>query len=392
LYNTYKGWAPLILAGSDPDVPLYSREGTTQGDPMSMAFYAVGVLPLIRALKRDDAIRGVLQVWYADDSSAADNVNKLIEWFQRLIELGPDFGYFPEPQKSVVVVKPTEVEGVQQLMQEAFPVNCPKVTTDQRLLGGHLGDATGKRRYVRDKVEKWVRLINQLAAVAIHHPQAAYTALTRSVQCEWQYLQRTVAGCGLWFAPIEEALTERFLPTLLQVPQISPELRRLYALPVKFGGLGIPDPTRTADAAFATSQAATEHLCDAIRGFVPLRLPDHQAAMRQARSDFKAQKVKACDKELASVLPNLPEDQQRAVERAVKHKTSAWLTAMPSVRNGNKLCAAEWRDGIAFRYGWEPASLQPCCDGCGEPFNADHALKCRKGGLIIRRHNDVCMC
>ena len=49
---------------------MYSMEGTTQGDPMSMAFYAVGVLPLIREVKRDDALTGVLQMWYADDLRA----------------------------------------------------------------------------------------------------------------------------------------------------------------------------------------------------------------------------------------------------------------------------------------------------------------------------------
>jgi hypothetical protein len=107
-------------------------------------------------------------------------------------------------------------------------------------------------------------------------------------------------------------------------------MRQLFALPVKFGGLGIPDPTKTADAAFATSRAATKHLCDAIGGKETLRLPDHQTTMRQAREAYKAQKTKACDAELAVVLDKLAEEQQLAVQRAVAHKTGAWLTAMPS--------------------------------------------------------------
>ena len=251
-------------------------------------------------------------------------------------------------------------------------------------------DVAGKRRYVCQKVEKWVALIGKLADIAVDHPQAAYTAVTRSVQCEWQYVQRTVVGCGPWFAPIEQALVERFLPALLRLEHVSPELRQLYALPVKFGGLGLPDPTCTADAAYATSCAATAHLCEAIRGVQPLRLPEHQEVMRRARADHKAQKDKVCETAQAAVLAKLSEEQQQAVKRAVAHKTGAWLSAMPTARNGNKLCAAEWRDGIAFRYGTEPVGLQPRCDGCGEEFDVDHALKCRKGGLIIRRHNDVC--
>ena len=31
---------------------LYSKEGVTQGDPLSMFLYAVGTLPLIGSLKR----------------------------------------------------------------------------------------------------------------------------------------------------------------------------------------------------------------------------------------------------------------------------------------------------------------------------------------------------
>ena len=29
------------------------------------------------------------------------------------------------------------------------------------------------------------------------------------------------------------------------------------------------------------------------------------------------------------------------------------------------------------------------CDGCGATFTIDHALDCRFGGLVTRRHNEV---
>ncbi len=29
------------------------------------------------------------------------------------------------------------------------------------------------------------------------------------------------------------------------------------------------------------------------------------------------------------------------------------------------------------------------CDGCGTRFDLSHALSCRKGGLVTRRHNEI---
>ena len=53
------------------------------------------------------------------------------------------------------------------------------------------------------------------------------------------------------------------------------------------------------------------------------------------------------------------------------------------------LSALEFRDGLCMRYGIEPPGLPSFCDGCGAPFSKEHAVQCRKGGLVIQRHNEI---
>ena len=39
-----------------------------------------------------------------------------------------------------------------------------------------------------------------------------------------------------------------------------------------------------------------------------------------------------------------------------------------------------------------PADLPACCDGCGADFTKQHGMDCKKGGLVIQRHNEVRDC
>jgi len=48
VFNAYHGWPVLALRGHLGF--LYSKEGVTQGDPLSMFVYAVAILPLILML------------------------------------------------------------------------------------------------------------------------------------------------------------------------------------------------------------------------------------------------------------------------------------------------------------------------------------------------------
>ena len=53
------------------------------------------------------------------------------------------------------------------------------------------------------------------------------------------------------------------------------------------------------------------------------------------------------------------------------------------------LSPSEFRDALAIRYHQTLSKLPTDCDGCGGEFTLQHALDCRKGDLIIQRHNKV---
>ena len=68
LINSYRSDTPLFIDGE----ALMSSEGTTQGDPLAMAMYVIGILPLIRTLHSET----ITQAWFADDAGVS---GKLID-------------------------------------------------------------------------------------------------------------------------------------------------------------------------------------------------------------------------------------------------------------------------------------------------------------------------
>ncbi len=81
-------------------------------------------------------------MWYADDSSKEGKLENVHAWFEKLKVLGPGYGYFPEPNKSIIVVAEADVENAKAVFGEGGP----KITTNQRLLGGHTGSCNGSTR------------------------------------------------------------------------------------------------------------------------------------------------------------------------------------------------------------------------------------------------------
>ena len=91
IINTYHIPSCLFIDGES----IMSREGVTQGDSLAMAFYAIATIPLIEKLRQD-----MLQVWYADDAADAGKLSRMRAWWDKINELGPAFGYFPNATNS----------------------------------------------------------------------------------------------------------------------------------------------------------------------------------------------------------------------------------------------------------------------------------------------------
>ena len=170
-FNTYQGWATLVLRGIDKF--LFSREGAPRGDPLSMFLFAVGTLPLIHRLKKQWR-------WYADDAFACGELSQLLDWFKLLLYHGPADGYYPTRIKCRLVVD----SGLVSQATALFGHLGIKIVSSQHFLGRFIGDSDSSSGFVTEKVQKWVSSVCNLSEIAVVQPQAVYVAMTKSLQCE----------------------------------------------------------------------------------------------------------------------------------------------------------------------------------------------------------------
>ena len=134
LINSYREDSRLFIDGES----IFSREGTTQGDPLAMSMYAIGIIPLINRLSTSAA----KQTWYAYYAAACGAIEQLRAWWDQLNDLGPNYGYFFNPTKTWLIVK----EQHQAKAECLFENSGIHITTDGRQ---YLGSALGTLPFSR---------------------------------------------------------------------------------------------------------------------------------------------------------------------------------------------------------------------------------------------------
>ena len=323
LINTYRDSVRMIVpAGGE----IISREGNTQGDPLTMAMYALAITPLINELSEGHS--ETKQVWYADDATGAGSCSNLRKWWDRISSVGPKYGYFPKSSKSYLVVKPEFEESAKSIFEGT---NICITSGGSRHLGAVIGSSECRDEFVVDKVKTWIDKIRVLADIALTQPHAAYSALTHGVASRWSFITRTTPDIQNLLQPLEDAIHQLLIPALTGRPPCSNVERDIFALPSRLGGLGILNPSTNSQASLHASVTLTTPLVNLITAqnrdgsvFVDEILE----ARKNIRNSNRLRDICHAN-DLDSVLSV---DQKRQIALAKEKGSSSWLTVLANRR------------------------------------------------------------
>ena len=85
------------------------------------------------------------------------------------------------------------------------------------------------KKWLIEKVQKWVKCVHNIASVSKEYPHSAHTVFTKSLQHEWGYILRVVSGAELYFSPLREVI-HNHLPTLTSLDLNSDEKELMWKI------------------------------------------------------------------------------------------------------------------------------------------------------------------
>ena len=226
--------------------------------------------------------------------------------------------------------------------------------------------------------------LKKLCVYAKSQPQAAYADFIHGEQHKFCYLMRTIQGMSQFMQPLDNLINEKFIPTLLDSSITQTECD-LFSLPVRLGGLGIPIFTEKATSDYINSKMLTAPLT-AIIVLQGYDLPDENS-VKCIRADVTKSQSASLTSKTSLIEQNIDSSTLRAVKQAPEKGAGSWLN-VPLEEQGFTLTKREFRDALALRYNKQLRGLPSKCP-CGQTFGVNHALNCKRGGLVIIRHNNI---
>ena len=173
-----------------------------------------------------------------------------------MCELGPKFGYFPEPKKSWLIVKSDCLDKAIHIFNNT---NIQITTQGKWHLGAALGTSQFRNEYIIEKINKWVEELHVLSEIAKIEPQAAYTCFLSGYKHKFNYYMRTIPGIGKLLRKVDEVILTEFISAITGGIFITENDRKLLSLAPRLGGLGIPIFEELCEIKYQNSTMISEH-------------------------------------------------------------------------------------------------------------------------------------
>ena len=152
---------------------LLIQEGVTQGYPLLVVLYGITLVPLSEVLRESDL--GSLIPFYVD-ADVFDGLSRSNKQLMKLLtEIGTDWGYFPEPSRSIFFVdlSEQEEEAKMEFSTEGLGLSFEG---GSQYLGAYLGPWEELDALVKPKVEAWAHWVRVLSNISKRHPSRHFMA------------------------------------------------------------------------------------------------------------------------------------------------------------------------------------------------------------------------
>ena len=224
-----------------------------------MPMYALATIPLINRL---NVALDLKQVWYADDdATASGSLSSLWTWWDHLSSVGPAFGYHANATKTWLLTKEDHVDRAKVLFGDT---NVNITTHGHPHLGAPLGSIEFVHQFVANKVNQWTQELLLLSDIARAQPHSVFAAFTHGYVHKFSFLCRTTPNIEALLHPLEDCIRLNLIPFLTGRPPPNNLVRDLLALPARFGGLGITNPTSLSSIESNSSLSIASHLSSLI--------------------------------------------------------------------------------------------------------------------------------
>ena len=393
-----------------------SLAGVQQGDPLGPLLFSLVLHTLVCKVKA--AVPGLaLNVWFLDDGTLIGKTDDVRAAERIIREEGQALGMDINHDKCELWWPSHNPR------MHLFPAKIKRVpTAGVELLGCALGAASFVAAHLEKRVGKAEAALEELA---LFEDGQVELLLLRSCLGlpKLGYSMRTTPPVKIGAALARfHGLLIASLNRIVGSP-LDDAARAQAALPIKWGGLGILDPARTAYAAFVSSSLQTRSLQAAILGAQDWTVPGTQAALdalsallpgRAMGEDTAGHEPRWTLEGLGEELPRQRTLLEPVYEAAFAQLTSAgslfdkarlracasdtagaFLTALPvpwmKLDSREMSIACKLRLGLPVYPRSERNGLCPACKNHTLDPQGHHALICSSQGDRISRHNHLCV-